>query len=54
MIKGGTINPDNDLNEAVYGIKAVDVLTGTQKMTMATTPSVVRIFPQTLARYSVR
>ncbi|MFN2456102.1 MAG: YSC84-related protein [Pyrinomonadaceae bacterium] len=54
VIKGGTINPDNDLNEAVYGMKAVDFLTGTQKMTLATMPSVVRIFPQTLARYSVR
>jgi len=54
VVKGGTINPDNDLNEAIYGMKAMDFLTGTQKMTMATMPSVVRIFPQTLARYSAR
>ncbi len=54
VVKGGTINPDNDLNEAIYGMKAMDFLTGTQKMTMTTMPSVVRIFPQTLARYSVR
>ncbi len=54
VVKGGTINPDNDLNEAIYGMKAMDFLTGTQKMTAATMPSVVRIFPQTLARYSSR
>ena len=27
-LKGAVISPDNDLNEAVYGIKATEVLTG--------------------------
>jgi len=52
-IKGGVISPDNDLNEAVYGAKAKDLLTG-KPMTMTKMPAVVKIFPRTLARYSVR
>ena len=53
-LKGVVINPDNDDNEAVYGMKARDILTGTQKMTMNQMPAGVRILPRTLARYSVR
>jgi len=54
VIKGAVISPDNDLNEAVYSMNASQVLTGSQKMTMATMPAAVRIFPRTLARYSRR
>lgn len=53
-LKGVVINPDNDDNEAVYGLKARDLLTGTNKLDMRRMPAGVRIFPQTLARYSVR
>ena len=53
-LKGAVISPDNDLNEAVYdGKKAKDVLT-TNSMTLTQMPAGVRIFPRTLARYSVR
>lgn len=52
-LKGAAISPDNHLNTAVYGRKASDVLTGKQ-MTMTQMPAGVRIFPRTLARYSVR
>src|SRR6266478_9807822 len=52
-IKGAVISPDNDLNEAVYGKKAKDLLTG-KPMTLTQMPAVVRIFPRTLSRYSVR
>ena len=52
-IKGGVISPDNDFNEAVYGAKAKDLLTGTA-LTMTQMPAAVRIFPRTLSRYSVR
>jgi lipid-binding SYLF domain-containing protein len=52
-IKGAVISPDNDLNEAVYGKKAKDLLTG-KPMTLTQMPAVVRIFPRTLARYSVK
>lgn len=52
-IKGAVISPDNDLNEAVYGRKASDLLTG-KPILMADMPSSVRIFPRTLARYSMR
>lgn len=53
-LKGTVINPDNDDNEAVYGMKARDILTGSRKIDMKRMPPGVRIFPQTLARYSVR
>jgi lipid-binding SYLF domain-containing protein len=49
-LKGASITPDNDLNEAVYGIKAKDVLTGVRPTTKA--PSAVLSFPQALQRYS--
>ena len=54
-LKGIVINPDNDDNEAVYGgLKARDILTGRDKLSLARMPAGVRIFPRTLARYSVR
>jgi lipid-binding SYLF domain-containing protein len=53
-LKGTVINPDNNDNEAVYGMKAQDILTGSRKIDMKRMPPGVRIFPQTLARYSVR
>ncbi|MGI9065078.1 MAG: lipid-binding SYLF domain-containing protein [Pyrinomonadaceae bacterium] len=52
-LKGVVISPDNDLNEAVYGRKATEVLTG-RPMTLSQMPAGVRIFPRTLARYSHR
>jgi len=52
-LKGAVISPDNHLNEAVYGKKAKDVLSG-PPMTLTQMPAGVRIFPRTLARYSVR
>jgi len=53
-IKGSVIDPDNDDNVAVYGIKANDILSSAHKWPMAQIPSGVRIFPQTLSRYSTR
>jgi SH3 domain-containing YSC84-like protein 1 len=53
-LKGVVIKPDDDDNEAVYGMKARDILTGAQKITMTRMPAGVRILPRTLARYSVR
>ena len=52
-LKGAVISPDNHLNEAVYNLKAREVLTG-KSMTLTQMPAGVRIFPRTLARYSVR
>jgi lipid-binding SYLF domain-containing protein len=52
-LKGAVISPDNHLNEAVYNKKAKDVLTG-PSMTLTQMPAGVRIFPRTLARYSIR
>ena len=52
-IKGAVITPDNDLNEAIYGMKANDVLTG-KPIPLAQMPPSVRIFPRTLVRYSIR
>jgi lipid-binding SYLF domain-containing protein len=52
-LKGAVISPDNDLNEAVYHMKAREVLTN-NSMTLTQMPAGVRIFPRTLARYSER
>ena len=52
-LKGAVISPDNHLNEAVYQMKAREVLTG-PSMTLTQMPAGVRIFPRTLSRYSVR
>jgi lipid-binding SYLF domain-containing protein len=52
-LKGAVISPDNHLNEAVYKMKATEVLTG-RSMTLTQMPAGVRIFPRTLSRYSVR
>jgi SH3 domain-containing YSC84-like protein 1 len=52
-LKGAVITPDNDLNEAVYGKKADEVLKF-PPMTFAQMPPAVRIFPRTLVRYSIR
>ena len=52
-LKGGVINPDNDLNEAVYdGTKAREVLE--MMKDMKEMPASVSIFPVTLSRYSRR
>lgn len=52
-LKGGVINPDNNLNKAVYdGKKATDVLETVRKLEEM--PASVRIFPVTLSRYSRR
>jgi SH3 domain-containing YSC84-like protein 1 len=52
-LKGGVINPDNNLNEAVYeGKKASEVLQTVRDT--AEMPAGVSIFPVTLSRYSRR
>jgi SH3 domain-containing YSC84-like protein 1 len=53
-IKGTVIDPDNDDNTAVYGMKASEILGAGQTWPMDKIPAGVRIFPQTLARYSTR
>jgi lipid-binding SYLF domain-containing protein len=53
-LKGAAITPDNDLNEAVYSKKASQLLTERNPIKLADMPPAVRIFPRTLARYSVK
>ena len=55
-LKGVVINPDNKDNEAVYGVKAKDLLTGEglKRNGKQWIPSNVRAFPLQLSRYSVR
>lgn len=53
-IKGTVISPDNDDNMAVYGQNARDVLAAGRQWTESDIPAGVRIFPQTLVRYSNR
>jgi lipid-binding SYLF domain-containing protein len=49
-LKGVVINPDNDLNEAVYGLKAKDLLVGVE--VKKTIPPSVRALPLQVSRYS--
>jgi lipid-binding SYLF domain-containing protein len=53
-LKGVVIKPDNEDNIQVYGMTARDILTGANKISMEKMPEGVRVFPQTLARYSQR
>lgn len=53
-LKGVVIKPDNEDNHQVYGMSARDILTGSDKISMARMPEGVRVFPLTLARYSRR
>jgi len=53
-IKGSVIDPDNDDNMAVYGMKAAEILSPSKTWDMAKVPAGVRIFPRTLDRYSTR
>src|SRR5882672_597627 len=46
-LKGTAITPDNNLNEAFYGMKASEVLNGG----VSSIPQPVGIYPQTLSRY---
>ena len=46
-LKGTAITPDNNLNEAFYGMKARDVLNGA----VSRVPAGVSNFPETLSRY---
>jgi SH3 domain-containing YSC84-like protein 1 len=52
-LKGAVIGHDNDLNQAIYGKNAHEMLSG-PAMTMTQMPAAVRIFPQTLSNYSKR
>src|ERR1044071_717209 len=51
-LKGAVITPDNDLNEAIYGKKA-DELLKSPATSIGQMPASVRIFPRTLVRYSI-
>lgn len=52
-LKGAVISPDNDLNEAIYGKKAEELLKS-PPVAIGQMPTSVRIFPRTLVRYSIR
>jgi lipid-binding SYLF domain-containing protein len=53
-LKGVVIKPDNENNNQVYGMTAKDILTGANKISLETMPEGVRVFPETLAKYSTR
>jgi lipid-binding SYLF domain-containing protein len=53
-LKGVVIKPDNEDNTQVYGMTARDILTGANKIPMNKMPEGVRVFPETLSRYSTR
>lgn len=53
-LKGVMIAPDKEDNSQVYGMTARDILTGANKISLDKMPAGVRVFPETVARYSTR
>ena len=53
-LKGVVIKPDNEDNVQVYGMTAHDILTGANKISMEQMSEGVRVFPETLGKYSTR
>src|SRR5438045_1988050 len=53
-LKGVVIKPDNEDNVQVYGMTARDILTGANKISMDQISEGVRVFPDTLGKYSTR
>jgi len=53
-LKGVVIKPDNEDNLQVYGMNARDILTGSNKISLEQMSDGVRVFPETLAKYSTR
>jgi lipid-binding SYLF domain-containing protein len=51
-IKGAVVNPDNNLNESIYGLKARAILQGAEQLKVEDAFNGIQIFPYTLARYS--
>lgn len=51
-LKGAAITPDNDLNQAIYGVKAREILGGLERVSQTQLPEGVDAFPKTLGRYS--
>ena len=52
VLKGAVVSPDNDLNKAVYGMDAKSLLDPGRKLAPSQEPSVVQVFPETLASFS--
>ena len=53
-LKGVVIKADDDENQRVYATKARELLVPGSAMTLSKMPADVRVFPQTLARYSTK
>lgn len=51
-LSGVVISPDDDANNALYGRPAKELLTGTNKVSLANIPPATRPFQQALTRYS--
>jgi lipid-binding SYLF domain-containing protein len=53
-LKGMVVKPDDELNEAIYHVKARDLLAGNEVATVPNLPANLLTFPQTLGRYSTK
>jgi lipid-binding SYLF domain-containing protein len=51
-VKGAVLTADNDLNRAVYGLTAKDVLDNPAMVRINTMPSEIRVFLTTLTKYA--
>ncbi len=51
-LKGGVLSPDNDRNQALYGMNSKELLTGGNKVAIADIPAATKVFQETLSRYA--
>ena len=51
-LSGSVISPDNDANMALYGVPAKTMLTGTNKVAIASIPPATRPFQQAVTRHA--
>lgn len=51
-LKGGVLSPDNDRNQALYGLNSKDLLTGENKVAIADIPAATKGFQETITAYA--
>ena len=51
-LKGGVLSPDNDRNQALYGMDSKELLTGANKIAIADIPAATKGLQQTITAYA--
>lgn len=51
-VAGAVVRPDNDANEAVYGMEAKELLTGTNKVPLSKIPAATKSFQRAVTKHA--